>query len=73
MTERNCAGVEQRRKRQSVHVCYVNACMIVHSESIQECVVFFVLTTAREWVNAHVHERSAWIHNIRQAQRCNSE
>ena len=46
MAERDFAGVGQRKKRQSVHVCYVNVCMFVHFESIQECVVFFVPTTA---------------------------
>ena len=45
VAERDFAGEGQRRKRRSVHVCYVNLCMFVHFESIQECVVF-VSTTA---------------------------
>ena len=43
MAERDFAGVGQRRKRRSVHV---NVCMFVHFESIQECLVIFVPTTA---------------------------
>ena len=40
VVERGFAGEGQTRKCWSVHVCYVNVCMFVHFESIQECVVF---------------------------------
>ena len=71
VAERDFAGAGQRIKRRSVHVCYVNVCMFVHFESIQECVVFCAHNCTCEWVNVHVPERSACIRNIRQAQRCN--
>ena len=33
VVEREFAGAGERRKRLSVHVCYVNICMFVHFES----------------------------------------
>ncbi len=56
----------QRRKRLSVHVCYVNVCMFVHFESMQECACgLYAHNCTCDWVNAYVHEKSACIRNIR--------